>query len=114
MTKKRGNNEGTISRRRDGRWCAAITLGVDEDGKQKESSTMVKHVRKWQKSSTKRLMMLRKEPSPRPTKLRSAIGYKRGYSSISSLAFELVPLQIMKCSSESILLQLLVDCYYRI
>ena len=35
MTRKRGNNEGTISKRKDGKWCAAITLGVDEDGKQK-------------------------------------------------------------------------------
>jgi len=35
MTKKRGNNEGTISKRKDGSWCAAITIGVDEEGKQK-------------------------------------------------------------------------------
>jgi len=34
-TKKRGNNEGTISKRQDGKWCAVITLGIDEDGKQK-------------------------------------------------------------------------------
>jgi integrase len=35
MTRKRGNNEGTISRRKDGRWCAAITIGYDENNKQK-------------------------------------------------------------------------------
>ena len=35
MTKKRGNNEGCISKRKDGKWCAAITTGADEDGKQK-------------------------------------------------------------------------------
>lgn len=27
MSKKRGQNEGTICKRKDGRWCAAITLG---------------------------------------------------------------------------------------
>jgi integrase len=36
MSKKRGNGEGTISKRKDGTWCAAITVGNDpETGKQK-------------------------------------------------------------------------------
>ncbi|GEA15567.1 site-specific integrase [Moorella sp. E308F] len=35
MARKRGNNEGTISKRKDGRWCAAITVGRTEEGKQK-------------------------------------------------------------------------------
>ncbi|AOQ22992.1 hypothetical protein MTAT_28060 [Moorella thermoacetica] len=26
MTKKRGNNEGIISKRKDGRWCAAKAI----------------------------------------------------------------------------------------
>src|SRR5499425_1935878 len=29
MAKKRGNNEGTIARRKDGRWTASITVGRD-------------------------------------------------------------------------------------
>lgn len=29
MPKKRGNNEGTIVRRKDGRWMASITIGRD-------------------------------------------------------------------------------------
>lgn len=30
---RRGNNEGSISKRPDGRWIAQVTLGYDEDGK---------------------------------------------------------------------------------
>ena len=33
MPKKRGNNEGTIARRKDGRWEARISLGRDATGK---------------------------------------------------------------------------------
>jgi integrase len=29
MPKKRGNHEGTIVRRKDGRWMASITIGRD-------------------------------------------------------------------------------------
>jgi len=29
MAKKRGNNEGTIVRRKDGRWMASMTIGRD-------------------------------------------------------------------------------------
>lgn len=35
MPKKRGNNEGTISKRKNGLWCAAITVGYNENGNQK-------------------------------------------------------------------------------
>ena len=35
MPKKRGNNEGTITRRKDGRWEARISLGRDATGKLK-------------------------------------------------------------------------------
>lgn len=35
MARKRGNNEGTISRRKDGTWCAAATVGRKEDGRPK-------------------------------------------------------------------------------
>ncbi|WP_237738174.1 MULTISPECIES: hypothetical protein [unclassified Caldicellulosiruptor] len=34
-TKKRGNNEGSIYRRKDGLWCGQITIGRDENGRQK-------------------------------------------------------------------------------
>ncbi len=32
MTRKRGQNEGSIFQRRDGRWCAVLNLGL-ENGK---------------------------------------------------------------------------------
>lgn len=35
MPKKRGNNEGTIYRRKDGRWCGMVTIGRKSDGKLK-------------------------------------------------------------------------------
>lgn len=35
MSKKRGSGEGSISRRKDGRWAAAITTGYGPDGQQK-------------------------------------------------------------------------------
>src|SRR5262245_56753513 len=35
MAKKRGNNEGSITRRKDGRWEARISLGRDTTGKVK-------------------------------------------------------------------------------
>ena len=35
MSKKRGSGEGTISKRKDGRWAAAITTGYGPDGQQK-------------------------------------------------------------------------------
>ena len=34
-TKKRGNNEGSIYKRKDGLWCGQITIGRDENGRQK-------------------------------------------------------------------------------
>ena len=34
-TMKRGNNEGTITRRKDGRWEARLSLGRDAMGKAK-------------------------------------------------------------------------------
>src|SRR5688500_15445936 len=38
MPKKRGNNEGTIVRRKDGRWMASITIGRNpETGKPKRA-----------------------------------------------------------------------------
>ena len=35
---RRGNNEGSISQRKDGRWVGTITTGYDENGKQKRKS----------------------------------------------------------------------------
>ena len=32
-TGRRGNNEGSIYQRKDGRWCAQITVGYRENGK---------------------------------------------------------------------------------
>ena len=30
---RRGNNEGSIFQRKDGRWVATVTLGYDDNGK---------------------------------------------------------------------------------
>ena len=35
MSKKRGNNEGSIIKRKDGRWMASVTVGRNADGSQK-------------------------------------------------------------------------------
>ena len=35
MAKKRGSSEGSIYRRKDGRWAAALTIGTDANGKQR-------------------------------------------------------------------------------
>jgi hypothetical protein len=32
-TRRRGNNEGSIYQRKDGRWCGAVTVGYKTDGK---------------------------------------------------------------------------------
>lgn len=38
MAKKRGNNEGTIYKRPDGKWCAQVTIGRDTNGKLKRQT----------------------------------------------------------------------------
>ena len=35
MSKKRGNNEGSITKRKDGRWQGSVTIGYDDDGSQR-------------------------------------------------------------------------------
>ena len=35
MAKRRGNGEGSIYRRKDGKWCAVLTIGHDQNGKRK-------------------------------------------------------------------------------
>ena len=36
---RRGNNEGSIFQRKDGRWVATVTLGYDDNGKRNRRST---------------------------------------------------------------------------
>jgi len=36
MARKRGNGEGCISKRKDGSWCAVVTVGRSPDGKLKQ------------------------------------------------------------------------------
>ena len=38
MARKRANGEGTITKRKDGRWQAAVTVGYDHNGKQKRKT----------------------------------------------------------------------------
>ena len=35
MSKKRGHNEGSIVKRKDGRWQGAVTIGRNDDGSQR-------------------------------------------------------------------------------
>jgi integrase len=35
MGKRRGNGEGSVYKTKDGRWCASLTVGYDENGKRK-------------------------------------------------------------------------------
>jgi len=35
---KRGNNEGSIYKRKDGRWVASITVGYNDNGKPKRKN----------------------------------------------------------------------------
>ena len=35
MAKRRGNGEGSIYRRADGKWCAVLTVGFDTNGKRR-------------------------------------------------------------------------------
>ena len=35
MSKRRGNGEGSIYRKSNGRWCASLTVGYDENGKRR-------------------------------------------------------------------------------
>ncbi len=36
MAKRRGNGEGSIYRKKDGTWCAVLTVGYDENEKRKQ------------------------------------------------------------------------------
>lgn len=38
MAKRRGHGEGSISQRADGRWCAIITVGYDQNGKRRRKT----------------------------------------------------------------------------
>ncbi len=42
MRRRRGNNEGSIYQRADGRWCATITIGYGEDGKRRRRTVFGK------------------------------------------------------------------------
>lgn len=48
---KRGQGEGSISKRPDGTWWARITVGKTPDGKQKEKHFMVRREKKCKRSS---------------------------------------------------------------
>ncbi|WAM36991.1 hypothetical protein [Caldicellulosiruptor acetigenus] len=44
---RRGKGEGSIFKRKDGRWCGFITVGYDEKGNQKRNSFMAEQGKKW-------------------------------------------------------------------
>ena len=35
MKRRRGRGEGAIYRRKDGQWCASVTIGYDEQGRRR-------------------------------------------------------------------------------
>lgn len=60
MAKKRGQNEGSISKRTDGTWWARITVGVDSAGKQKRKAFYGKTRKEVQEKMTEALNDLNK------------------------------------------------------
>jgi len=65
--RRRGNNEGSIYQRKDGRWCAQVTIGYRDDGKS---------IMKYAYGNS------RKEAAKKLTKMTSNV-FENGYSSVT-------------------------------
>jgi len=53
VSRKRGNGEGTIGKRKDGRWMAWYTV-YTANGPKRRHISMAGRVRKWRRSSLRR------------------------------------------------------------
>ncbi len=69
MANKRGNGEGSISKRPDGTWWARITTGVDKNGKQKRKAFYGKTRQEVQKKMTAALNDINLNIYTEPSKL---------------------------------------------
>lgn len=69
MANKRGQGEGTISKREDGTWWARITVGKDESGKQKRKAFYGKTRKEVQEKLTEALNEINKGGYVEPSKL---------------------------------------------
>lgn len=69
MANKRGNGEGSISKRPDGTWWARITIGVDKNGKQKRKAFYGKTRQEVQKKMTAALNEINTNTYIEPSKL---------------------------------------------
>ena len=69
MANKRGNGEGSISKRPDGTWWARITIGVDKNGKQKRKAFYGKTRQEVQKKMTAALNDINLNAYTEPSKL---------------------------------------------
>jgi integrase len=85
MPKKRGNNEGTIVRRKDGRWMASITIGRDPTtGKLKRAYFYGKTRQEAADQLARALGDLSRRSFVAPHKLTSASGYTHSCESTSN------------------------------
>lgn len=69
MANKRGNGEGTISKRENGTWCARITIGRDSNGKQKRKAFYGKTRKEVQEKMTAALNEINNGTYAEPTQL---------------------------------------------
>src|SRR5215510_5862119 len=101
MAKKRGNNEGSITRRPDGRWMAQVTIGRDpQTGKLKRATFYGKTRQEVADKLTKALRDKHQGTFVAPHKL--TLGewlHTWGCGNIKSLSSGLFPLIVMKCWS---------------
>lgn len=66
---KRGQGEGTISKREDGTWWARISLGVDENGKRKRKAFYGKTRKEVQEKLTTALNDVNNDSYVEPSKM---------------------------------------------
>jgi integrase len=97
MAKKRGNNEGSITRRPDGRWMAQVTLGRDPaTGKPRRATFYGKTRQDVADKLTKALRDKQQGTFVAPHKLTWGNGWTRGCGSIKSHECGLLPSTPMK------------------
>ena len=99
MAKKRGNNEGSITRRKDGLWMAQITIGRDpQTGKPKRATFYGKTRQEVADKLTKALRDKQQGTFVAPHKLTLGEWLDTWLcGSIKSLGYGRVPLTAMKC-----------------
>ena len=98
MAKKRGNNEGCITRRKDGLWMAQITIGRDSaTGKPKRATFYGKTRQEVADKLTKALRERQQGTFVAPHKLTLGNGWIHGSRNTRSPNSGLPPSIAMKC-----------------